>query len=126
MVAGSLVRLSYAVGLVASPDAMGKLRLAPRTPDNAYARMTTRAFGAVHTNIALLSLRAAATGRDVRLALGLNIGSDLGDLVATAWEWRDGDLPSTAAVGSTIVQVTGIMAWTAVLRSRARHAGLRA
>src|ERR1700751_3613131 len=108
MAAGSAGRPSYAVGLIAAPDAMSKLRLAARTPENSCARMTTRAFGAVHANIAPLSLRAAATGRDVRLALGLNVASDLGDLVATALEWRGGDLPAGAAVGSTVVQSSGI------------------
>jgi hypothetical protein len=117
MIAASLTRLSYALGLLLAPDAMSKPRLAPDTPDNAYARMTTRAFGAVHTNLSLLSLRAAVLDRDVRLALGLNIGCDLGDLIATFLEWRDGDLPGAAAVGSTVVQSAGIATWSSVLRS---------
>ena len=126
MIAGSLVRLSYALGLLLAPDAMARLGLAPRAPRNAYARMTTRAFGAVHTNISVLSLRAATTGRDLRLALALNIGSDLGDLIATALEWRNGDLPTSAAVGSTLVQSTGIAAWSSVLREASRTEALNA
>jgi hypothetical protein len=123
MIAGSIVRLSYAVGLLLAPDTMSKPGLAPDTTDNAYSRMTTRAFGAVHTNVSLLTLRSALVDRDVPLALGLNIGCDLGDLVATFLEWRDGELPSAAAVGSTVVQSAGIAAWSTALRSRDSHAG---
>jgi hypothetical protein len=117
MIAGSVVRLSYAIGLLTAPDPMSKARLAPDAGDNAYARMTTRAFGAVHTNLSLLSLRAALVDRDLRLALGLNIGCDLGDLIATFLEWHDGDLPAAAAVGSTVVQSAGVATWSTVLRS---------
>ena len=92
LAAGSVVRLSYALGLLVAPDVMSARRLAPEHA-SAYGRMTTRAFGAVHTNVSLFSLRAAVLNRDVRLALALNIGCDLGDLIATLLEWRDGDLP---------------------------------
>ncbi len=116
MTAGSLVRLSYALGLLLAPDAMSKLRLAPATPNNAYATMTTRAFGAVHTNVSLLSLRAGVANRDVPLALSLNIGCDLGDLIATFLEWRRDGLPGAAAVGSLAVQSAGIATWSMALR----------
>ena len=78
LAAGALVRLSYALGLLVAPDFMSTRRLAPEHA-SAYGRMTTRAFGAVHTNVALLTLRAALLDRDRKLALGLNIGCDLGD-----------------------------------------------
>jgi hypothetical protein len=116
MILGSLGRLSYALGLLLAPDAMGKRRLAPSS-DDAYVRMTARAFGAVHTNVSLLSLRAAILNRDTRLVLGLNIGCDVGDLLATFLEWRDDDLPAAAAVGSLIVQSAGIATWSLALRS---------
>jgi hypothetical protein len=54
---GSLARLAYALGLLVSPDAMSAYRLAPEH-SSGYARMTTRAFGAVHINVALATLRA--------------------------------------------------------------------
>ena len=117
MAAATLVRLSYALGLLLAPDAMSKARLAPATPGNGYARMTTRAFGAVHANVSILSLRAAIRDEDVRLALGLNIGCDVGDLIATALEWRDQDLPAVAAVGSIVVQSAGIATWSTLLRA---------
>jgi hypothetical protein len=100
-----------------APDAMGRWRLGPVTPHNAYATMTTRAFGAVHTNVSLLGLRAALRNRDMRLALGLNIGCDLGDLIATFLAWREDDLSAGAAVGSLAVQSAGIATWSLALRS---------
>jgi len=78
--------------------------------------MTTRAFGAVHTNVSLLTLRAAAVDRDLRLLLGLNLGCDLGDLVATILEWREGELPIGALIGSAVVQSAGMATWTTALR----------
>lgn len=117
MVAGALGRLAYALGLLMAPDRMSVLRLAPSANGNAYANMTTRAFGAVHTNVAMLTLRAALRKRDIRLVLGLNIGCDLGDLAATVLESRSGDLPAAALIGRAVVQSVGMATWAAVLRS---------
>src|SRR5256885_2213680 len=52
------IRLIYALGLLLAPHRMNRLRLGPDTSDNPLATMTTRAFGAVHANIALTSLIA--------------------------------------------------------------------
>ena len=113
--AASGVRLAYALGLLLAPVAMGKAGLGPETDENPYATMTTRAFGAVHTNVAALTMRAAEA-RDVRLALRLNIGCDLGDLVATLLAWRKDEVPGRVALGSTVVQCAGIASWAALLR----------
>jgi hypothetical protein len=114
---GSALRIAYALGLMLAPEAMSARRLAARH-DSAYGRMTTRAFGAVHVNVALLSLRAALLDRDVRLALALNTACDFGDLVATVLEWqRGGDLPMGALIGSAAVQSTGMAIWTSGLRA---------
>jgi hypothetical protein len=51
MIAASVLRLSYALGLLLAPDSMGTYRLAAPANGNGYARMTTRAFGAVHSNL---------------------------------------------------------------------------
>jgi hypothetical protein len=66
--------------------------------------------------VALLSLRAAVLDRDAQLALGLNIGCDLGDVIATLLEWRDEELPGGAALGSVVVQSAGIATWSMALR----------
>jgi hypothetical protein len=116
MAGGALVLLAYAIGLLLNPDAMSVRRLAPEH-GSAYARMTTRAFGAVHVNVALLTLRAGLVERDVRLVLALNAGCDLGDLIATLLEWRTRELPAGAAVGSTVVQSAGIATWIGLLRA---------
>lgn len=113
---GSLGRLAYALGLVFGPDWMSDHKLAAAQDANAYGRMTTRAFGAVHTNISLLTLRAAVTDRDLPLLLGLNLGCEFGDLVATVLEQREGDLPSVAMVGSAIVQTLGMAVWASAWR----------
>jgi hypothetical protein len=120
MVAGSLARLSYALGLLLAPHEMNKLRLAAATPSNPIATMTTRAFGAVHTNLALLTLRAALLKRDARLALRLNLACDFGDLIATLLERRDGDLTRGETVASVALQSASMATWSAVLRADRR------
>jgi hypothetical protein len=115
MAAASLVRLSYALGLLLAPDMMSARRLAAATRGNAYATMTTRAYGAVHTNLSLLTLRAAALDRDTSVAVALNLGCDAGDLVATFLEWRGGELPTLAAIGSAALNGGGVGIWTALL-----------
>jgi len=96
---------------------MNRLQLAASTRDNAIATMTTRAFGAVHTNLSLLTLRSAFLNRDRRIALGLNLGCDLGDLIATLLEWRDGELSGGATAASVALQSASMATWTAVLRA---------
>jgi hypothetical protein len=117
LVAGSAVRLSYALGLLLAPHTMNRLQLAAETRGNGVATMTTRAFGAVNANIALLTLRSALAGRDIRLALGVNVAVDFGDLVATLLEWRDGDLGPAETVASVALQSAGIVSWTSLLRA---------
>ena len=123
MVAGSLARLSYALGMLLAPHTMNRLQLAAATRDNAIATMTTRAFGAVNANVALLTLRAAFLDRDKRLALGLNITTDFGDLIATLLEWRDGDLGRGPMLASVALQSAGMATWTTVLRTERRDLG---
>jgi hypothetical protein len=118
MAIGALGRLSYAAGLLLAPEAMAARRLAPASEGNAYAGMTTRAFGAVHVNLALLTLRAALLDRDARTALGLNIGCDIGDLLATLLEWRQGGaLDSGLVAGSAALQSAATATWITALRN---------
>jgi hypothetical protein len=114
----SLGRLAYATGLLLAPELMASRRLAPEARGNSYARMTTRAFGAVHVNVAALTLEELLLNGDLRPALGLNIGCDVGDLIATLLEWRAGELSTGIAVGSAVVQSIGIATWSAGLRNR--------
>jgi hypothetical protein len=118
MIAASVFRLSYALGLLLTPDSMSNRRLAAAANGNAWARMTTRALGAVHSNLSVFTLRAALQNRDRELVLGLNLGCDLGDLIATLMEWRTGDLPAVLAVGSVVLQSAGIATWGALLSRR--------
>ena len=117
MVAGSLGRLSYALGLLVAPNTMTTMRLAADTRGNPIATMTTRAVGAVHTNVALVSLRAAVLDGDSRAAVQLNLGCDFGDLVATLLEWRKGELGGGSAAASVALQSASLATWSAVLRA---------
>lgn len=67
--------------------------------------------------MALLTLRAAASGRERRTARLLNLGCDLGDTAATLLTFRDGDLPGSAAGASSVVQSAGMAAWASLLRA---------
>jgi hypothetical protein len=118
MAGASFGRLSYALGLLLAPHAMNDLQLAASTRDNPVATMTTRGFGAVHVNVSLLSLIAAARNRDIRIAAGLNIGCDLGDLIATLLERRDGGLSAGETIASVALQSASLAAWTTVLRAQ--------
>ena len=116
MGAASVVRLSYALGLVAAPQAMSRLRLAAATADNGMASMTTRAFGALHANLALATLAAALRDRHVELALRANLAADFGDLLGPFLEWRLGSLHGGLAAANRVVQGAGMATWTAALR----------
>ena len=124
MVTGSLVRLSYALGLLVAPHTMNKLQLAAATRGNAVATMTTRGFGAVHTNLSLLTLRAAFLNRNTRVALGLNIACDFGDLIATLLERRDGDLSRGETLASVALQSASMATFATVLRTLVAPGGL--
>ncbi len=117
MVTGAGLRLSYALGLLLAPHTMNKLQLAADTRGNGVATMTTRGFGAVHTNLSLLTLDAALFNRNTRLALGLNIACDFGDLVATLLERRDGDLHRGEVLASVALQSASMAAFGSVLRT---------
>jgi hypothetical protein len=118
MVAGSLARLSYAAGLLLAPRSMSRFRLIGPDPPDPYARMTTRAFEALHTHLALQTIRSAVLDRDVRFVLTLNIGSDVADFLGPTLEWRRGDLPALAALGNAALQSLLIINWSVIIRGR--------
>lgn len=118
MVGGSFARLSYALGLLVAPRSMSRLRLIGPDPPDPFARMTTRAFGALHANLALQTIRAAVTDRDVGFVLALNLTSDIADTLGPTLEWRYGDLPMRWAVVNAAVQSLGLVAWSVLLRRR--------
>ncbi len=118
MVGGSLARLSYALGLLLAPRSMSRLRLIGPDPGDPYARMTTRAFGALHANLALQTIRAAVADRDAGFMLVLNLTSDIADTLGPTLEWRYGDLPTVAAAGNAVVQSMGLVTWSVLLWRR--------
>jgi hypothetical protein len=118
MVGGSVARLSYALGCFVAPRSMSRLRLIGPDPGDPYARMTTRAFGALHSNLALQTVRAALTDRDVGFVLALNLTSDIADTLGPTLEWRYGDLPTRAALVNAVVQSVGLVTWSVLLWRR--------
>jgi hypothetical protein len=118
MVGGSVARLSYALGLLLAPRSMSRLRLIGPDPPDPFARMTTRAFGALHANLALQTIRAAVTDRDVSFVLALNLTSDIADTLGPTLEWRYGELPMVAALGNAAVQSIGLVTWSVLLWRR--------
>jgi hypothetical protein len=122
MIGGSVPRLSYALGLLLAPRSMSRLRLIGPDPPDPFARMTTRAFGALHVNLALQTIRAAVTGRDVAFVLTLNLTSDVADTVGPILEWRFGDLPTWAALANATVQSLSLATWSTLLLRRASRA----
>jgi hypothetical protein len=80
--------------------------------------MTTRAFGALHANIALQTIRAVVVDRNVDFVLALNLFTDVADTLGPTLEWRYGDLPPLAALGNALVQSTGLVSWSALLWQR--------
>lgn len=114
MAVGSLLRLTYGFGVLFTPETMRAVRLVPYQPG--YFGMTTRGFGALHANLALMTVRSAVLDRDTRFGLRLNIGCDLTDLLATVLEWREGELPTGALLGSAAVQSAFVAIWTAAMR----------
>ncbi|HEY5342405.1 MAG TPA: hypothetical protein VIJ66_01955 [Solirubrobacteraceae bacterium] len=117
MGAGALTRLSYGLGALLAPDAMCSNRLAPDIRGHVDGRMDFRGFGGLHTSIALLTLRAARRNRNTRLLLALNLGCELSDLAATLLEWRDREHADPVVLGSLVVALVGIAAWTSALRA---------
>jgi hypothetical protein len=118
MIGASLARLSYASGLLFAPRAMSRWGLIGPDPRDPFARMTTRAFGALHANLALQTIRAAATDRDVDFVLALNLTSDVADTLGPTLEWRYGDLPRWAALLNAGVQSVGLASWSTLLWHR--------
>lgn len=116
MVVASLARLTYALGMLVAPHEMNRRNLGADTRGNPLATMTTRGFGAVHVNVALMSLRAALGDGDRRAAAQLNLGCDLGDFTATMLESRFGELEPAHTAASVALQTASLAAWTAVLR----------
>lgn len=122
MIGGSLARLSYASGLLFAPKVMSRWRLIGPDPRDPFARMTTRAFGALHANLALHTIRAAVTGRRVEFVLALNLTADVADTLGPTLEWRYGDLPPWAALTNAAVQSLGVVAWSSLLWRRRTEA----
>ena len=86
---GSLVRLAVGVGYLTNPEAMARRGLAPDIRGDPDGRMSTRGFGALHTGIAMATLRAAARNKSCRELAVLNLGCALGPDVHPSYGHSD-------------------------------------
>src|SRR5438034_9183602 len=113
---GSLVRLAVGVGYLTNPEAMARRGLAPDIRGDPDGRMSTRGFGALHTGIAMATLRAAARNKSCRELAVLNLGCALGDTAATLLERRDRGEWEPVVLGSVPVDLVDVAWWTNALR----------
>lgn len=72
---------------------------------------------AIGTAALVPTVRSTFLSRDTRIALGLNLGCDLGDLIATLLGWRGGELSRGATLASVALQSASMATWTTVLRA---------
>jgi hypothetical protein len=115
--AGALVRLSYGTGALLAPDAMAARRLAPDVRGHPDGRMDFRGFGALHVNVALLTLYAAFRGWEPRTVAKLNLGCELVDTGTGLLEWRDRGQADRMVVGSLVLSLVGVANWATALRA---------
>jgi hypothetical protein len=113
---GSLFRLAVGIGYLTKPEMMARHRLAPDIRGHPDGRMSTRGFGALHTGIAVATLRAAARDESCRELAILNLGCALGDTVATLLERSDRGAWEPVVLGSLPVDLVDLAWWANVLR----------
>jgi hypothetical protein len=90
---------------------MARYRLAPDVRGHPDGRMSTRGFGALHTGIALATLRAAGRDESCRELVALNLLCALGDTTATLLERRDRETWDRLVLGSVPVDVIDVAWW---------------
>src|SRR3954452_231311 len=111
LVIASTARLAYGVGCILAPQAMAG-RLAP-TVRGTDARMNLRGFGGAQSGIALYTLGTARTREGARDALRLNALVDGFDALVSALEIRDRGGVNLIAAGGVLVNVAGLVCWSA-------------
>src|SRR5258707_9073296 len=93
-------RMTYSIGGLLSPAAMGKLQLAADTPERPDARLFVRGFSAHQIGVATLGLASLRWRRLARPAALAAVAIDLADMLSAAGEaGKRGGLQSDLAGG---------------------------
>ncbi len=103
-------RMTYSIGGLLSPAAMGKLQLAADTPERPDARLFVRGFSAHQIGVATLGLASLRWRRLARPAALAAVAIDLADMLSAAVEaGKRGELQSDLA-GGLVFSAAGIAA----------------
>lgn len=107
MTVGSLARLGYGLGAMFAPRFMAG-RYAPAEPESV---MSLRGFGGQYIGVAVFTVLAARSSDLARPALLLNIGIDVCDAMAGAFEVREKGGGDPIGVGGIVLPAMGLATW---------------
>lgn len=107
MTVGSFGRLGYGLAAMFAPRFMAG-RYAPAEPESV---MSLRGFGGQYIGVAVFTLFAARSSDLARPALLLNMGVDVCDAVAGAFEVREKGGGDPIAVGGVALPAIGLATW---------------
>jgi hypothetical protein len=112
MTAGSLGRLAYGLASMFAPRFMSG-RYAPAEPESV---MSLRGFGGQYMAVAAFTLVAARSPDLARPALLLNVGVDVCDAMAGAFEIREKGTRDPIAIGGVALPAVNLATWLLALR----------
>jgi hypothetical protein len=113
MTAGSLGRVGYGVAAMFAPRFMAG-RYAPAEPESV---MSLRGFGGQYIAIAVFTLFAARSPHLARPALLLNVGVDVCDAMAGAFEVHEKGVRDEIALGGIALPAINLATWLWALRT---------
>jgi hypothetical protein len=111
MTAGSLGRLAYGLASMFAPRFMSG-RYAPAEPESF---MSLRGFGGQYMAVAAFTLFAAQSSDLARPALLLNVGVDVCDAMAGAFELREKGRTDPIACGGVAMPAINLATWLLAL-----------
>jgi hypothetical protein len=112
MTAGSLGRLAYGLASMFAPRFMSG-RYAPAEPESF---MSLRGFGGQYMAVAAFTLFAARSPHLSRPALWLNVGVDVCDAMAGAFELHEKGRDDPIARGGVALPAINLATWLLALR----------
>lgn len=112
-VAASAGRLAYGAACEVAPHRVGGT-LAAEMPGSS---LNLRGFGGQHIAIAIFTLLCLQSPAYTRLAVRLNIGIEVCDLLSGGLELRDQGADDNIAVGAVALPILNLAAWLSALRA---------
>ncbi len=117
MLANAGFRMTYGIGGLLSPAAMGRLKLAADTPERPDARLFVRGFSAHQIGVAALALASLRWSRLGRAAALAAVAIDLADVLSAAIEAGERGEPSGDLLGGSIFSAAGIATAVAAMHA---------